>query len=86
MKKSLLLLAVALASTFLSGCSYGTLSKNLAEDGAIVRADVNSPWGKQTIVRIGTTTNSVRISTDGEIVINERPVAAASTAKPSTKK
>lgn len=51
------------------GC-YGTITKNLAKDGAIVRADVNSPWGKQTIVRIGTTTNSVRVTTDGEIIVN----------------
>lgn len=55
----------------LCGCAgYGTITKNLSKDGAIIRADVNSPWGKQTIVRVGTTTNSVRVTPDGEIIIN----------------
>lgn len=68
MKKHLLLIAWVF---LLCGCtSYGTITKNLSKDGAIVRADINSPWGKQTIVRIGTTTNSVRVTTDGEIIVN----------------
>jgi hypothetical protein len=68
MKKLLFILPCA---ALLCGCQgYGTITKNLSEDGAIVRADVNSPWGKQTIVRIGTTTNRVRVTADGEIIVN----------------
>ena len=53
----------------LCGCTgYGTITKNLAKDGAIVH--VNSPhYGQFT--RIGTTTNTVRVPTpSGDIVIN----------------
>ena len=65
------------------GCAgYGTIAKNLAKDGAIVRADINSPWGKQTFLRIGTTTNQMRVTADGEIVINEpKPATATATTK-----
>jgi len=69
MKLKILLAMVAIAFT---GCAgLGTVTKNLAKDGAIVRADVNSPWGKQTLIRVGATTNSVRIGPDGQIEINK---------------
>lgn len=65
------LLTLAMLPLILCGCSgYGTISKNLAKDGAILWLDVNSPWGKQKAVRVGTTTNRVEITADGEIVIN----------------
>lgn len=54
-----------------SGCAgYGSLSRNLAKDGAIVRAEIGTPWGVQKILRIGSTTNAVLIGPDGTVVIN----------------
>jgi hypothetical protein len=50
-----------------SGCAgYGTITRNLSKDGAIVR--VVTPYGN--FLRIGTTTNQVRITADGTITIN----------------
>lgn len=50
------------------GCAgYGTITKNLAKDGAIIYAP--TPYG--TVIRIGDTKNTVRVPTpNGEIVIN----------------
>ena len=71
MKRLLLLFGLAM----MAGCaSYqpGVISKNifsgLAADGAIVR--VPTPYGPA--IRIGSTTNSVRVTPDGEVIINER--------------
>ena len=53
------------------GCAgYGNVSKNLSEDGAIVKAKIGTPWGVQDIIRVGETTNSVEITPDGSILIN----------------
>jgi hypothetical protein len=66
MKKNLILLS--LIPLLFSGCAgYGTITRNLSKDGAIVR--VVTPYGVFT--RVGTTTNSVRITTNGDIYINE---------------
>lgn len=71
LKKPLVGLPAAALALLAAGCAgYGTITKKLAEDAAIVRADINSPWGKQTIVRIGTTTNQVRITADGDVIVN----------------
>lgn len=68
MKKLMLLAAVLCV---LVGCStYGTVTKNLATDGAVVRADLNSPWGNQNFIRIGTTTNTVHVTEKGDIWVN----------------
>lgn len=65
------LLALTVGSMLLCGCQgYGTISKNLSKDGAILWLDVNSPWGKQKAIRVGDTTNTVEITTDGDITIN----------------
>lgn len=72
MNKLKLSLALIAACAFTGCAGYGNITKNLAKDGAIVRADVGSPWGKQTIVRIGGTTNRVKIGKDGEIEINSK--------------
>lgn len=70
MKKLLVLSLVVLAS---AGCSTmkGT-AQALAEDGAIIDLNLNSPWGEQSLRRIGTTTNTVVIDKDGRITINPR--------------
>lgn len=65
MKKLLLLTLLCIPMT---GCvGYGAITRNLSKDGAIVR--VVTPYG--TFLRIGTTTNIVRITADGQIFINE---------------
>lgn len=65
------LLFSTLALTILCGCTgYGNITKNLSKDAAIVRIDINSPWGKQTFVRVGAPTNSVSVSADGSIITN----------------
>ena len=71
MKRLLLLSPLALSGCMLIGCtSYGNITKNLAKDGAIVVANVGTPWGVQKVVRIGGTTNSVVVSPDGTVSIN----------------
>jgi hypothetical protein len=51
------------------GCaSYGNVSKNLADDGAIVKAKIGTPWGLQDILRIGeNTNNAVMVMPDGTV-------------------
>ncbi len=56
-----------------SGC--GGLAKTaraLSKDEAIVIVEVNTPYGKQKLTRIGGTSNSVEVSTDGTVVINPK--------------
>jgi hypothetical protein len=61
-----------------SGCAgYGTITRNLAEDGAIVVAKIGTPWGVQEITRVGTTTNTVLIEPGGRVVINPQSLNAA---------
>ena len=67
MKKLILSLSLLLSS----GCAqYGTVSKHLAENGAVVKMKIGTPWGVQDIVRVGTTTNKITITPDGTIKIN----------------
>jgi hypothetical protein len=63
-------LVVALAMIALtSGCvGYGTITRNLAENGAVGRVEMSSPWGPQKFIRSGETTNTVVIDTDGRII------------------
>jgi hypothetical protein len=69
MKKMLLVIPALL----LCGCTgFGSLSKNLAEDAAIVKLKIGSPWGLQDVLRIGGTTNTVIITPDGSVTINPR--------------
>lgn len=64
-RKIKLTLAVA-GMLMLTGCStMGTIAKHLSKDGAIVHVDV----AKQTLTRVGTTTNQVEVS-NGNITIN----------------
>lgn len=64
-QKLKLTLAAALMLA-LTGCStMGTIAKHLSKDGAIVHVDV----AKQTLTRVGTTTNQVEVS-NGNITIN----------------
>ena len=71
MKKALLPLTVIALAICATGCTtYGRLSANLAKDSAIIVADVNSPWGKQTFIRVGVTTNRVVIE-NGTVSINQ---------------
>lgn len=65
------IIAVLIMALCFTGCT-GRALRDLSKNGAIVRADINSPWGKQTVTRIGTTTNSVRVTVDGEIIVNEQ--------------
>jgi hypothetical protein len=61
-------LALCLLTT---GCvGYGNVTRNLSQDGAIVVAEIGSPWGVQKITRIGTTSNTVLVEKDGRVIIN----------------
>jgi hypothetical protein len=52
-----------------SGCvGYGNVTRNLAENGAVGRVEMSSPWGPQKFIRSGETTNTVVIDTDGRII------------------
>lgn len=70
MKKTLLLAAWVLLITGCASYRPGQITKNafggLADDGAILR--VPTPYG--VALRIGETTNMVRVTAEGEIVIN----------------
>lgn len=70
MKKQSIIL-ISLIPLLLCGClGTGAITRNLAKDGAIVIADINSPYGKQKFVRIGTTTNRVEVTEQGHVIIN----------------
>lgn len=70
MKKKILVLVPLLLLT--GGCAqYGTVSRELAKNGAIVKMKIGTPWGVQDIIRVGTTTNKVEIRPDGTIIINQ---------------
>lgn len=70
MKDTIAIGVLALA-LLLTGCAgYGTITKNLSEDGAIIKAKIGTPWGVQDIVRIGETSNSVEVGPDGTIRVN----------------
>jgi hypothetical protein len=61
-------LALCLLTT---GCvGYGNVTRNLSQDGAIVVAEIGSPWGVQKITRIGATSNTVLVEKDGRVIIN----------------
>lgn len=58
---------VALVVT--TGCAgYGTITRNLAANGAVGRVELSSPWGPQKIIRSGETTNTVVIDPEGRII------------------
>lgn len=70
MKKIIVLAAVL---TLLSGCSsLSKLARELKDDPAIVVVRVGSPWGIQSLTRIGGQTNSVEVMLDGTVRINPK--------------
>lgn len=69
MKRLVLLAAVLILP--LCGCSAASgVAKKLKGDPAIVVVKLATPWGPQSVVRIGgQTNNSVTINLDGSITI-----------------
>ncbi|HEX7861047.1 MAG TPA: hypothetical protein VF773_12010 [Verrucomicrobiae bacterium] len=64
--------AMALVA-LMSGCvGYGTITRNLSKDGAIVQIELSSPWGPQKFTRVGVTTNknTVLVEPGGRVVMN----------------
>lgn len=73
-----------LALLSVSGCAgYGTISRNMSENGAIVLGKFGTPWGVQEFTRVGDTTNTVLLEPPGggRIWINP-PMAPAPAAQP----
>lgn len=69
MKKQIII--AALACVALTGCtSMADYAKALANDQAIVAVRLGTPWGTESLTRIGGTTNAVTVNTDGSVSIN----------------
>lgn len=69
--KTTLILIAAMA---LTGCSSTNITKlvgALAKDPAIVSINVPTMYGTVKFTRVGSQTNSVTISSDGEVRVNE---------------
>lgn len=70
--KNTILICVAVLMIPLSGCGgLPKLARALAKDPAIVVIEVNTPYGKQSLIRIGNNTNDVVIK-DGTITVNPK--------------
>lgn len=72
MKRNLLL---AIAAASLCGCSSTNITKlvgALAKDPAIVSVNVPTMYGTVKFVRVGSQTNSVAITSDGEVRVNAK--------------
>lgn len=68
MKAALVLMVTAL----FTGCtSMKGVAKAFKNDPAIVVVRMGTPWGNQSMTRIGGTTNSVTVSPEGNVTINQ---------------
>lgn len=69
--KKLLALTVLIT---LTGCSssLSKLAKELKNDPATITIRMGTPWGNQSLTRVGGQTNSVEVAPDGTVRINPR--------------
>lgn len=74
MRTKILLPLLAIMALPMAGCTSLTgLAKELKDDPAIIVVRIGSPWGAQSLTRIGGQTNSVSVAPDGTVTINPKP-------------
>jgi len=67
------LMALSTILILLTGCrGLARLAREMKGDPAIVAVRVGSPWGMQTLTRVGGSTNSVEVLPDGTVRINQK--------------
>lgn len=71
MNKKTLPFILAVAAS--CGCTNtASLARALAKDPAIVSVRIGTPWGTQTLTRVGGSTNQVTVGTDGAVTVNAK--------------
>lgn len=77
-------ISLALCLTFSMGCiNLSKLTRELAKDPAALKVQLTTIHGSLNVSRAGSNTNSIQITSQGEIVVNPEKVTVQATPAPA---